>query len=485
MAISDRSFKVRSGKILKKFKDTKPQIRHSMYHIITHFDTLGDIVNNYFDNSTDSSRFLREYNEEIFAIINEQLSNFLGIKKDVASEPAKPIVLAEKPTRKPRKDREPKKLESKKPEPKKLKIEFESEPLHLTSSSSKTYENTDIVFSFDDTGSMSACRRIVRDLIDKISAELLVACGDSLNVGVMIHGDYCDPVPDPCVSLDLGKDWVKIKRFLEEKRQFHGGDAPECYELVLNRAKKMNWRVNANKILAVIGDEVPHDARYRLNKDGIDYEKEIQDLSKMGVKIVSIQAMNNRYAEPFYSHMAKATDGYHLRLTQLNQISDLLKAICYNSSGKLADFEALSAKVESFKSQSFRRNIDILAGRTSSPLKVDGLTEFQMFTVDRDASIRDFVIDLGLNFTRGCGYYEFTKPEIVQDYKKVVVQDRNTEVFYPDKDGRDLLRLPSTGTVKINPKNYDKKYRFFIQSTSNNRVLKSGTTFLYDCSSMV
>lgn len=478
MELSERSFKVRSGKLLKKIKEARLDSGEPISGIIGYFEYVNHTYNKYFeDDDKLKSRFNRLYSNELSTIFKDIIESKFGKYDKPKIE--HPVV---KDKLKATKKKPSRGFFVETPKPHKPKIASTvCESTEKTEKlSSVLTDNTDIVFSFDDTGSMSACRRIVRDLIDKTSAELLVACGDKLNVGVIIHGDYCDPTPDPCVCLGLSQDWVRIKRFLEEKRSFMGGDAPECYELVLRQARYMNWRLNANKVLVLIGDEIPHTPDYKLNKERINYLEEIEHLANSGIKIISVQAMNNRHANNFYETMAKKTGGHHLRLTQLNQTSDLIKAICYSSSGKLSEFEKMSSKIASYQSPAFRKNIDVLAGRLTSSMKVDGLTEFQMFKVDYDTSIRDYVNNLGITFVPGCGYYEFTKPETVQSYKKVVVQDRETEVFYPDADGRKLLRLPSDGSVRINPKNYDKKYRFFIQSTSYTRILKAGTTLLYD-----
>jgi hypothetical protein len=342
-----------------------------------------------------------------------------------------------------------------------------------------TTTGADVVISFDDTGSMSACRHITRKLTSEVSADLLVQFGDKLNVGVIIHGDYCDG-PEPVVSLGLGKDWVAIKRFLDAPREFCGGDAPECYEAALRAASGFDWRIKSEKILVIMGDEVPHEPDYRLNKDKINWKQELLRLVSMGVKIISVQALGRRHADKFYAELAQKSGGYHLQLTQLGQISDLLQAICYKSCGELEQFEKKIGKISSGASPAFKRNLDVLAGRKTEVKAVEGLSDFQMFSIDRDVTIRDFVVGLGLEFKPGCGYYEFSKSETVQEYKKVVVQDRSTEVFHPDAEGRKLLRLPASGSVTINPRNFDKKYRFFIQSTSYTRKLIAGTTFLYD-----
>lgn len=494
--LTDRSFKVRAGKILKQVESINSKSGPSEF-----WEIVNGIVDKYFDNNSDKEKFYSgEFGDRFVDITSTKIK--IGLKnKKTTKDPVEETIdsMLESPkastkTRKPpakkpgvaRKVARSTKTVEVKPTVKKPIVattpycgEKAAEDIFPPKASKKT-NGTDIVISFDDTGSMSACRNITRSLADKISSELLVEFGDKLNVGVIIHGDYCDG-PEPVVSLPLSKDWVGIKRFLDAPRRFGGGDAPECYEAVLHEAyNRFDWRMHSEKILVVIGDEVPHEPSYHLNKLRLDWEVELDNLVGAGVKIISVQALNRRHADRFYSTLAKESGGHHLQLTQLDQIVDLLKAICYRSCGELEIFERKIDSVKSGRSPAFRRNLDVLAGRATDVKKIDGLSDFQMFTITKDTAIREYVESMGLTFKKGCGYYEFMKPEDVQDYKQVVVQDRTTEIFYPDAEGRSLLRLPSHGTIRINPKNYDKKYRFFIQSTSYNRVLKAGTTFLYD-----
>lgn len=486
LVMTDRSFKVRSGKIIKAIKALDTRTFTSVAKVQ---DAIDKIVAKYFT-SDQFRRFMRsEYKDQY---VKATVALMASVIESIDSYEDKPTATTATPSRtsKPKKISLPKtgperlpKVRSSKKLPRRPKILESAPPVaEKPTRSAPSAEKVDIVFSFDDTGSMSACRHITRQLVDEISADLLVEFGDKLNVGVVIHGDYCDP-GDPVVSLPMTKDWVAIKRFLNAPRDFMGGDAPECYELVLHQVQEFDWRTKSQKILVLIGDEVPHESSYHENRLRLDWKKETNKLADMGVQIVSVQALDRRHANNFYATIANMTGGHHLRLTQLNQTAELLRAICYNSCGQLSKYESTLSKRSSGSSAAFKRNLDVLAGRTTKVELVEGLSEFQMFEIgedDHDIRIRDYVEKMGMKFRTGCGYYEFMKPELVQDYKKVVVQDRETEVFYPDVEGRKLLRLPSFGTVRINPKHYDSKYRFFIQSTSYTRKLKAGTTFLYD-----
>lgn len=496
--ISERSFKVRAGKVVRFVEQANPKDYSSISSACLLVDGA---VNKYFDTAELRERFKKSDFHSKYIIALSNLINAIVARDGVkpTADTAKPITKklvgratladpdyfkSKAPSRKSTSKTRMVSLVAAKPKASKPKV---SKPkiakVKLDKvAKSPTFDvkigKVDIVFSFDDTGSMAACRHTTRQLVDEISAELLVEFGDKLNVGVMIHGDYCDP-GDPLVTLPMTRDWVKIKQFLNAERRFQGGDAPECYELVLRDVQKLDWRVNSHKILVLIGDDLPHEKTYRYNTDHIDWRSEVSGLHAMGVQVIAVQALNNRYADNFYRDVAAKTHGHHLRLTQLNQIADLIRAICYNSLGQLKKFEDKNKN----SSPAFKRNLDVLAGREAEVKTIDGLSDFQMFSIgpdDHDIRIRDFVEKMGMKYTPGCGYYEFTKPETVQDYKKVVVQDRDTELFYPDVEGRALLKLPKYGSVRINPRDYDKKYRFFIQSTSYTRKLKSDTTFLYD-----
>ena len=519
--LTDRSFKVRAGKVLKNLDLFLKNPTSANPTPVSFGYTLEVFVNEYFDNDDDRQRFYSSEFGVIFATrSSEKLVSYLtkGVVVKPASdevESALDDIIAKTPgksrkklgshtkeivktatktaikeaIRKPAVGRKP--VVASKPSvatgphlvteryyPEKAAEDIFPDRSTVTLKKSTT-TGTDVVISFDDTGSMSACRHITRKLASEVSADLLVQFGEKLNVGIIIHGDYCDG-PEPVVKLGLGKDWVGIKRFLDAPRSFCGGDAPECYEAALHAAYGFDWRVNSEKVLVIMGDEVPHEPSYLLNKARLNWKVELKNLVAMGVKIISVQALGRRHADKFYATLAEKSGGYHLQLTQLNQIADLLQAICYQSCGELDKFEQKINKVSSGASPAFKRNLDVLAGRKAEVKTVEGLSDFQMFSIDHDVTIRDFVTGLGLKFKPGCGYYEFSKSETVQEYKKVVVQDRSTEVFHSDVEGRKVLRLPFSGSVTINPRNFDKKYRFFIQSTSYTRILKAGTIFLYD-----
>jgi hypothetical protein len=106
-------------------------------------------------------------------------------------------------------------------------------------------------------------------------------------------------------------------------------------------------------------------------------------------------------------------------------------------------------------------------------------------TVDDQAEIRPFV-EARLNgdpMLKGASFYQLTKTEPkVQDYKKIVIRDKKTNLIYGGDATRQMLGLPGYGDVRLAPKDLG-DFDVFIQSTSVNRKVTKGSQVLYwkDC----
>lgn len=100
---------------------------------------------------------------------------------------------------------------------------------------------------------------------------------------------------------------------------------------------------------------------------------------------------------------------------------------------------------------------------------------------DNGSEIRPFV-EARLNgapLLKGAGFYQLTKTEPeVQDNKKILIRDKNTSGIYYGAAARQMLGLPTYGTVRLAPGNHG-NFDIFIQSTSVNRKLTSGTSLIY------
>lgn len=349
-------------------------------------------------------------------------------------------------------------------------------------------EPIDVVFTFDTTGSMYPCltqvRRTVKETVKRLFKDI-----PGLRVGIIAHGDYCDAHSTYVTKqLDLTHDEAKVTQFVEKVEATGGGDAPECYELVLHEARSLSWKSGRSKIVCLIGDDVPHPPTYPENKKRIDWKNELGLLLEAGINVYGVHAMpgTRSHSKHFYTEIAARTKGLYLTLDQFNAINDLIMAVCYKQEGtaKLLDFEK-EVKSKGRMNRAVDAMFATLLGREkASDFKATDLTavppgRFQILMVDSDTPIREFVEANGATFKKGRGFYQFTKTETIQDYKEVVLEDRHTGDLYSGKRARELLELPEHGSVRIKPAKLD-KYNIFVQSTSVNRKLIGGTRFLYE-----
>jgi hypothetical protein len=107
-----------------------------------------------------------------------------------------------------------------------------------------------------------------------------------------------------------------------------------------------------------------------------------------------------------------------------------------------------------------------------------GLYIFKSKKVDKEVDITTFFTANGRTYSPGTGYYELTKPEVVQSHKAIVIQDRSTGKVYGGDKVRDTLGLPKNVDAKVVPGNHA-NWKIFVQSTSGNRKLVRGTTVLH------
>lgn len=354
-----------------------------------------------------------------------------------------------------------------------------------------TVEPIDVVFSFDTTGSMYPCLSQVRNVVSSTVKQLFKDI-PGLNVGIIAHGDYCDAPPDgPYVikMLDLSSNEKEIVKFVNGVERTYGGDADECYELVLAEARRISWNAGKQKVLVMIGDANPHAPNYRMNDRNLDWRNEIGVLREMGVHVYGVQALNRSGSTKFYKEIAKGSGGLHLNLNQFRHVTDLVMAICYKqqSPEALLQYQDLVQSAGRM-SRDVAQIFGVLSGKA---VKVDfGKTgdlkavlpgRFQIFTVSADTPIKKFTTSMGADFKQGRGFYEFTKTVTVQESKEVILEHRESGDLFTGEQARNLIGLPFGTRGRVNPK--DAKltdYVVFIQSTSNNRKLLAGTRFLYE-----
>lgn len=84
-----------------------------------------------------------------------------------------------------------------------------------------------------------------------------------IRVAIIAHGDYCDEHNYVVKWVDFGASLPELCDFVKNVGRTGGGDGPECYELVLQRAREvLSWTEGSKRVLVMIGDDVPHEPGY-------------------------------------------------------------------------------------------------------------------------------------------------------------------------------------------------------------------------------
>lgn len=372
----------------------------------------------------------------------------------------------------------------------------------------KKPECIDLCVTFDTTGSMYPCLTQVRRSIEQMLKALF---GDipKLRVALIAHGDYCDE-GNPYVTkvFDFSNDPFAICENIRTIKPTNGGDSPECYELVLNQARSLNWQAGRAKVLVLIGDDVPHEPGYRYGRHHVtlNWRNEVKLLHESGIAVQGVHCMPGirGHSRRFYQEVAKG--GSYLTLDQFSDAQDLIMAIAYKEQGldALHGFQDQVQKRRGRLTRNMRSVFSTLGStRVEAAWEVaDGLVpvptgRFQIMEVtepdprSETKKISTFVRDQGIEFKTGRGFYQFTKKETIQQNKEVVLVHKGSGDIFTGPAVRDMLGLPEQGgsrgstagriDVKLDPFGHP-DYLFFVQSTSSNRGLVPGTQFLYEVS---
>lgn len=163
-----------------------------------------------------------------------------------------------------------------------------------------------------------------------------------------------------------------------------------------------------------------------------------------------VQALNRSRANLFYRELAEKSGGYHLNLDHFSYITDLFLAVCYQQSSdeQLQNYEQeiinrgeMSRSLNKMFNTLLERE-EAIAIYAPSELKPVSPGRFQVLKVDTDISIKAFVLENGLTFKTGRGFYEFTKKETIQAKKEIILMDRKTGDFFAGEAVRELLGIP-------------------------------------------
>ncbi|XP_069142541.1 uncharacterized protein [Argopecten irradians] len=192
----------------------------------------------------------------------------------------------------------------------------------------------EIVFSFDTTGSMynymEEASYKMRELMNRVQEDM-----PGIRLAFVAHGDYYDLANDRYLIkwIDFGASVDEVDTFFENLPITHGGDADECYELVLRKVwESLSWTPGSQRSLVMIGDSDPHEPGYTFNDfiNDIDWREETKHLNEMGVRIYALQV---GYTSNFYKQISQMTGGAHLRIENTEFTYDTLISICLREGG--------------------------------------------------------------------------------------------------------------------------------------------------------
>ncbi len=350
-----------------------------------------------------------------------------------------------------------------------------------------------VAFSKDTTGSVAQILAALKRHEKEVLGELFAGIPE-IEIGLMVHGDDANRSERYSIKVQpLTSCQRTLINFIDTAGDTYGGGPHANYEIVLNHARRLNWKAGAIKILVIIGDEVPHGPSFvNLAGQSLNWENELDLLLEMGVIVYGVHCLPGVRpgSQKFYRELARKTGGVYLTLDQFGAVPDLVRAICYKQAGQ-TQLEAFEATVK--KSGRMNRNMDqVFATLTGRPIAASfkeadldtvPAGRFQTLSVSTDMAIKPFVQQQGLGFMKGAGFYQFTKAETVQSYKEVILRDKLTGDFYCGDAARKRIGLPPlapTGAAVRLRFSSDVKYDVFIQSTSVNRKLIGGTLFLYE-----
>lgn len=347
--------------------------------------------------------------------------------------------------------------------------------------------STDLVISFDTTGSISPCIAEIRRKVESVIDRLFDTIPD-LRIGIVTHGDACD-YPKDFLGIGLTTDRASLKHFVKVAPNTGGGDSDEYYEYVLNRIHGLFDPSVDNKFVILIGDAEPHKVGYRYGNYTctVSWEQQARWMAEDNIHIYSVQALGRRQATYFYEGLADITNGRKLDLNQFTDAVETVIAICYHGSGELGQLDNFRDELATqFK---VNRNLAKLFNTLGARVEVSGVersglipvppTRFQILHVDHNIDIKSFVEMQGIRFRKGRGFYQLTKSELVQEMKEVILVNKYTGDMFTGPEAREYIGLPFGDRGTVRPV-YLEEYDVYVQSTSHNRKLIGGTKFLYE-----
>lgn len=229
----------------------------------------------------------------------------------------------------------------------------------------------------------------------------------------------------------------------------------------------------------------PHDAAYLVMviTDGAENSSRMWNASKIAEKIRRLQATDK------WTFVFRVPRGYASTITKLGipagnvmEWEQTEQALVHSSTATVSGTQAYF-KARSAGQTSVNKFYADLASVNVSQVKqalIEVKPDAKMFVPPQEHGkmIQDFFNRYDTKpYAVGLGYYQLTKPETVQEQKRIVICDKVSGKYYAGASARQLLGLPAYGNIKLHPGSLG-NYEVYVQSTSVNRKLVGGTHVL-------
>lgn len=215
------------------------------------------------------------------------------------------------------------------------------------------------IIASDTTGSnypaIPTIKRFGKRIIEEAAALL-----PAFQLGLMGVGDVCDwDTTYVTRTVPFDYDLVRIVRELDKLGLTGGGDSPEDYGLMLAEMNRMPWDDKASKWVIIFSDATPHERSYYRYDDlrrkfgitpeyardhlfippnGVDWREEARNLRAKGVTGHVVQCLNYRAADEYHAELARLLGGRHVRLHQIQDAADFVRAFIAFQAGKVEEF---------------------------------------------------------------------------------------------------------------------------------------------------
>ncbi|KAL5006741.1 hypothetical protein ScPMuIL_015547 [Solemya velum] len=150
------------------------------------------------------------------------------------------------------------------------------------------------------------------------------------------------------------------------------------------------------------------------------------------------------------------------------------------------ELDGMSEKFDLKLCKEWVKHVEHMKMEVNREIQAKMRVRFDAVKVPRNITINDLCLSLVINLTlsNGSGFYYSNCKETLTEGRKLILQNVKSGEFIDDftkkspVSVRELLQLPLSSVVEVNPEDYP-QYEFYFESTSRNKHLKAGSTFIY------